>query len=136
MNDGHRKRYQVPEVPLVLDFTGGTYEGAEVRLRGDLPLRMLFHLERLGEEGKIKELITELGENVLMDWNLEDKDGVPIPATADGLMSQSTTFGMVILEKWTGALKTGDKKAGHSPLGGTSPNGDTSAALSPVTESA
>ena len=131
MENGQRSGYQVKEKSLTLDFTGGEYEGAEVRLRLNVPLRTVFEIQKLGLEGKDEAVIQELGTEVLLDWNLQRKDGTAIPATAEGLLEMPSDFGMLVLKQWTEALK-GDE----SPLGGTSPNGSTSEAPTAVTESA
>lgn len=40
----------------------------------------------------------------LVDWNLEEPEGVPVPATFEGLKSQDIDFTMQILRAWIAAL--------------------------------
>lgn len=56
---------------------------------------------------------------VLMSWNLEEPEGVPVPATVDGLRAQDLPFAMAIIVAWMTAV------AGVSvPLGLPSSGGD------------
>ena len=129
--NARRPGFQIPMRTLAVDFTGGEYEGAEVRLRLDVPLRTAFHFQQLGDTGEIEALLREFGDDILKDWNLEDDQEAAIPATADGLMGLPASFGMLLVEKWTAAMNGGD-----SPLGKPSPNGDTLAAQPAVTDTA
>lgn len=40
----------------------------------------------------------------LESWNVEDDDGHPVPADADGLMSQDPRLVTAVLQAWTAAV--------------------------------
>lgn len=124
--NGHRPGFKIPARTLNVDFEGGDYEGAYVKLKLDASLRTVFHFQELGVAGDIEPLLMEFGEGILEEWNLEDEGGKPIPATAEGLMELPSDFGMMLVEKWTEAIQ-GRVPA---PLVETSPDTDTLAALS------
>lgn len=54
----------------------------------------------------------------LVDWNLEDEDGTPIPCTADGLLSLDPDLAMTIIRAWMDAMGSVP-----DPLGGPSSGG-------------
>lgn len=57
----------------------------------------------------------------LLDWNLEEPEGTPVPATLEGLHGLEPDFVMAIIAAWLDAM------AGVArPLGAASSNGDRS----------
>lgn len=50
-----------------------------------------------------KELFARFS-SVLLDWNLQDEDGTPVPATPEGLLSEDWDFVMEILDAWMDAV--------------------------------
>ncbi len=57
--------------------------------------------------------------SVLVSWNLETEDGVPVPATKEGLYSQELLFIKAILKAWTDVVGSID-----APLSQTSSAGN------------
>lgn len=57
----------------------------------------------------------------LIDWNIEDEDGTPVPATLEGVRSQDADFMLAVVMAWLEAI--GDVSA---PLGRTSSGGGPS----------
>lgn len=101
--------------------------GLEVRTKG-ASLGDLLNLVRLAQNAArgVLDDVPELFErfaDVLLSWNLEDKDDQPVPATVQGLHSQD--FGLVqkIIEAWMSNV------AGVDPSLGKDSN---SGAISPV----
>ena len=136
MINGQVPDFEVKEKTLTVDFTGGDYEGAVVKLRLNVPLRTMFDIQLLGVAGKDAEVMQQLGTEVLSEWNIR-KDGKELPATAEGLFEMPPDFGMLLLAQWTKAMNVIEGgQGGDSPLGGTSPNGSMSEAQSGVTASA
>lgn len=81
-----------------------------------------FELSKLADQGSFgldegAELIARFAQH-LVDWNLEDEDGVPVPATAEGLNSQDFDLVIAVIMQWMDAV------AGVSaPLARPSPGG-------------
>lgn len=98
------------------------------------PVRQFIGLARLAEmqDGsakpedmeKVDELLRGFAD-CLIDWNLQDEDGMPVPATLDGIYSQDVDFVLQIVFAWIEAI------AGVSvPLGQPSSDGGRSVAPS------
>jgi hypothetical protein len=56
-----------------------------------------------GSEGATQRML-ELLAAELVSWNAEDENGVPIPATMDGIRAQDLDFSMKIIDAWTDAI--------------------------------
>lgn len=120
-----RKGFRVPRREALVEFEEGhEYHGAEVRLRLDVPMGLVFEFQRLGSDGEAA--LRRFGDQILLGWNLEDDDGEPVPATADGLLTQPFGFANTLMTRWAEAV-TGVP----GPLGVPSSNGATSAASKP-----
>ena len=89
--NGH---FTLPRRVAKLVFTG-EYEGAEVRVRLDVPLATYFEvLETRGREG-----YAVFVETAVVDWNLQDEAG-GIPATPVGAERVSPGFLSWMILKW------------------------------------
>lgn len=121
--------YKVPKRTLVLEFEqGDEHHGLEVRMILEAPLSLLFEMQRLARiatEEEAERILRTFGDALLIDWNVEDDEGQPIPATGDGLLSLPFSLARLMIAKWTEAA-TGPP----APLGAPSPNGNTLAAMS------
>ena len=115
---------------LIFD-EGSPYQGAEVVCAFDVSLGMFFEFSQAGSEDMAaqREAFVRFGDELLIEWNLEEDDGTPIPATGEGILRISAPFVMVIISKWQEAIQ--DVPA---PLGEPSPNGSTSEEPSNLTE--
>lgn len=78
------------------------------------------------------ELIRQLEEfgASLIEWNLEDEDGKPIPCTRDGLFSIDNDLAFALASEWM--AKLGGKT--DAPLPQSSPSGEPSLVESVPTE--
>lgn len=54
-------------------------------------------------QGDLRRMYEEFGDMALVEWNVEDKHGEPVPATGEGLLTQSFTFIAFILKQWVEA---------------------------------
>jgi hypothetical protein len=118
--------YQAKRKTFLLKFTDPEMEGLEVKVRstsmGNIlrmaeldnvnPLRM-----SKADIEMIKEVFAIL-ESCIISWNLEE-DGVPVPKTVDGFLSQDAEFIFTILKSWTKAMT-----AVEAPLGPQSQSGE------------
>jgi hypothetical protein len=58
-----------------------------------------------GSTAEMRAMLADFAANVI-DWNLETKDGVPIPATLDGLRTLTFDFALVLCGHWLSAMGT------------------------------
>ena len=104
--------YLPPENTARIEFEEGhEHHGMVLNLSLDMPANMLFDMiakadaydaESMESEDK-REMYRTFGDMALSSWNVEDKDGEPVPATGDGLLTQSMPFVAFILHKWVEA---------------------------------
>jgi hypothetical protein len=57
-----------------------------------------------GEDALKLDQLFERFSKALVEWNLEEPEGVPVPATFEGLKSQDIDFTMLIIRAWIAAL--------------------------------
>lgn len=126
-----RKTYKLsfqPDTPL---------DGLTVVVRG-VSLGKALELQREaarrakggGEEDAAIERMARLLAEHLIEWDAEDEDGVPIPPTLDGLLSQDAEFVSMIGDAWQNAVMASTSVPDADPLPGNSTDG-----LSSVEES-
>lgn len=115
-----------------LDFEGTEYDGLEVKV-GGLTTGEFLELISLSapgtEEGSNEtEKMLRFFSSHLVGWNLED-EGVPVPATFDGVKTNELAMNQFIISAWTDALASVPEK-----LEKKSPGGDSSVMASIPTE--
>jgi hypothetical protein len=93
-----------------------------------IPVARVLELARAGVLGEqmeitpenlalVQDLFATFGD-ALVEWNLEEDDGTPVPATAEGVLSQDMDFVMLVVQAWlTGIMGV------SAPLGGGSTSG-------------
>lgn len=106
-----------------LVFADGDYEGLTMTLRS-VSIRDLNAMATTGEEteAQARMRLTELIASHLVEWNREDENGIPLPATLESLLDEEPKLIHVVVEEWTQAI-TGVS----APLDGASPSGGLSA---------
>jgi hypothetical protein len=113
-----------------LRFEDEDMQGLQVRARS-VPLGTFLDLVKLLDVADTKSVNREDARKVdqlfkgfakaLVDWNLEEPEGVPVPATFEGLKSQDIDFSLHIVRAWIGALtQVPDFLANGSSGGGRS----------------
>lgn len=112
------KGFRPPKRTATLTFDEDhDYHGAEITVRLDAPMGLLFELENMAP----LEMMQRFGDEVLMAWNLETDDGEPIPATGVGLLTQPPDFGGDLMAAWKDAITGVDGPLGrNSDAGGRS----------------
>jgi hypothetical protein len=120
-----RKGFRIPERTARITFAGTDYDGAEIQLRLSVSFAQFIAL-RESAQGEDQEGMARLfGQNVLMDWNLEDAEGRPIPADAEGMLAIPLELTNLIVQHWV------EEVAGvPAPLSETSGDISTLAAAS------
>lgn len=107
---------KIPWRTLKVTFAPGTtYEGVEVRMRLDRPLDAYIEMGNKRDAdylaGKARGLDGEASSSawerniafvaaLLIDWNIEDDAGAPLPATADSLRTLPPQFLSDLLDQW------------------------------------
>ena len=123
-----KKGFRIPERTARVTFEGTDYDGAEIKLRLSVSFAQFIAL-RESAQGEDQEGMARLfGQNVLMEWNLEDEDGLPLPADGDGMMAIPLDLTNQIVQHWVEAVA-----AVPAPLGETSGDLSKLAAASTVT---
>lgn len=128
-----------------LTFEDPDFEGLEVTVRSaslDTLMQLLGfsgELDGLSDEqakggallGQVTAML-RLFARLLHSWNVEDDDGLPVPATFEGLFSQDFGFVMPVIERAAAAMTQAPPPLpAGSPSGGISPE-----ALIPMTPAA
>jgi hypothetical protein len=103
--------FKVQRKTYRLRFEGTELDGLVVTARG-LSTGQLLELEtaRLaraaggkGSEDGTRRMLALLA-GALVEWNAEDEDGAPIPATIDGILQQDVDFNTAIISAWQDAM--------------------------------
>jgi hypothetical protein len=90
--------FKPPRKIYTLDFTGTDYDGAHVRMRGTSLAEQL-HIEdlRASDDPNSGRELFEFMAGLLIDWNIEDDNEQPVPATLDGFRTQPLGFTFAIM---------------------------------------
>ena len=95
-----RKGFRLPERTALINFQGTDYDGAEIQIRLSVTFAQFIEL-RESAQGEDQGLMARLfGDNVLMEWNLEDDAGQPIPATGDGMLAIPLDLTNLVVQHW------------------------------------
>lgn len=129
--------YQRKRKTYSLTFEGTDYDGLTVRIRGasvEQYARAL-RLQNVAEENEdsIRELLGLFAE-ALIDWNLEDEQGAPVPTTLQAVLDEDLEMVLAMVSGWLGAI--GGVPAPleqSSPGGGPSP--EVSIPMAPLSAS-
>ena len=99
------------------------YHGAEITMRLNVPMGLVFELQRFNADSSDQEAtIRRLGDSLLMGWNVTDDGDNPLPANGEGLLTQSPDFIWAIIGGWNEAMTVPS-----APLSLPSTNGSSSA---------
>lgn len=98
---------------LKLKFVDEEYEGLEIRAKSPsmgsfLEIAEIADVDVGSADAEEVAAVLKLFEHFIgsvVDWNLEDDDGVPIPKTVDGLKTLDIDFVMDIVGAWMDGVK-------------------------------
>lgn len=93
--------YQLLRREGVLEFDEEGLAAAEVRCKLDIPIGVLFEIERSISTDPL-EGIRAFANNALVSWNIEDESG-PVAADADGALSLPIGIILRIIKAWVSA---------------------------------
>ena len=124
-----QKGFRLPDRTARITFEGTDYDGAEIRVRLNVSFAQFIALRESAQSEDQERMAGLFGENVLMDWNLEDDDGRPIPADSDGMLAIPLDLVNLVVQHWV------EQVAGvPAPLSETSGDISTLEAASTATE--
>ena len=123
-----RVRVVSPGDVVIVEITEGNYAGTSAVCSRALSLGVYLDMTRNDEDRTPQEvmaantsLLRRFGREILLEWNLDDRDGNPLPASEEGIMAIPMVLSGALFMQWQGAL-TGV----GAPLGAGSSNGTTS----------
>ena len=120
--------FKLKERTAILRFDGTQYDGAEVVMRLQMPLRTYRQLAEWKAASEF-EAVIELFCGFVKSWNLEDDQG-SIPHTPDGFNRiNDLGFLHALLDGWEAAIKGVTEVA--APLESSSNSGSTSGSETP-----
>jgi hypothetical protein len=99
-----RKGFRLPEKTARITFEDTDYDGAELRVRLSVTFGQFIALRESAQSEDQEGMARLFGENVLMDWNLEDVDGRPIPADGDGMLAIPLELTNLVVQHWVEAV--------------------------------
>ena len=99
-----RKGFRIPDQTAHLTFSGTDYDGAEIWVRLNVSFRHYIALREAAEGDDQAKMAALFGGDVLMDWNLEDDAGQPIPANGEGMLEIPLSLAMLVVQHWVEAV--------------------------------
>ena len=96
--------FRIPEKTARITFEGTDYDGAEIHVRLNVSFRHYVTLREAAEGNDQAKMAELFGGEVLMEWNLEDSSGAPVPATGDGMLQIPLALAMLIVQHWVEAV--------------------------------
>ena len=102
---------------------GHEFYGFEAVLALSASLDFMLSVASLDEYpvARQRELVRQFGDAILVSWNVEDRQGQPVPADGEGYLAQENDLCMAVMSAWTEAMTTPS-----APLGQGSSNGPSS----------
>ncbi|BBC35294.1 hypothetical protein SGFS_065880 [Streptomyces graminofaciens] len=123
---GYKPRRKI----YTLAFEGEEYEGLEVKIRG-LNTGQVMDIDAARADGGDSAIVAmlQLMAEQLVEWNVEDDEGQPVPTTFEGVRSLDIDFNWAVIDAWQNAA------AGvPAPLESGSTSGEPSLVASIPTE--
>jgi hypothetical protein len=99
--------FKIPKRTAEVSFADGhEYHGATVTFNLDLPMGFAFRYMNASLGSADHEaVLRDFGDKALTAWNIEDDDGNPIPANADGMLMAPPAFVLALMELWQEATQ-------------------------------
>lgn len=97
---GYRPKKKI----YTLAFEDPEFEGLEVKIRG-LNTGQVMDIDAARASGTESAIVTmlKLMSEQLVEWNVEDDEGQPVPTTFDGVLSLDVDFNWAIVNAWQNA---------------------------------
>lgn len=105
------KPFTIQRRKAVLEFEQAEYEGMRIEAKLDVDLRTFLDLQMLAGSGDanasdLKDAFIMFGDKILEGWNLEDEEGNPVPADADGFLTLPPSVCTAVLGAWSNAASS------------------------------
>lgn len=103
-----------------LKFEDASFDGLEVTAKSLNVEQFMRVTELLPATGNVKEDNTNMDAlfniftEALVDWNLEDEDGKPVPKTVEGVKSQEHSFMIQVAISWITAIGDVEQNLGKT----------------------
>lgn len=119
---GHKRKRKT----FLLTFADGEYAGLQVRVASP-PMGLITSSIALADVDFTKMGPDQIQPMMglfdsfamhLVDWNLEDEDGTPVPATYDGVMGEEPALVMTLMQHWLQAAFGVSDPLGEPSIGG------------------
>ncbi|MFI0768629.1 hypothetical protein ACH4TQ_27640 [Streptomyces sp. NPDC021218] len=97
--------YRPKRKTYTLSFEDPDFNGLEVKVHG-LNTGQMLDLDTAREEGSeeaIRDMLQLLADQ-LIEWNVEDDEGRPVPTTFDGIRTLDLDFNWAIINAWQAAV--------------------------------
>jgi len=127
--NGVRQGFRIPVKTALIKFEGTDYDGAEIKVRLSVSFARFIELRESAQSEDQEGMARLFGEHILMEWNLEDANGEPITADADGMFVIPMELTNLVMQHWVEAVI-----AVPGPLSETSGDISTLAAASTAME--
>ena len=99
--------FRVSKRTKIVEFEPDSeWHGIEAEVRISVPFKTLIWMQGItteGDQAKIIDTYKMFADDFLIEWNIQDEDGEPYPATADGIMLVDSDLVNAIVEKWVEA---------------------------------
>lgn len=95
--------FRLPKRTARLVFDGD-YKGLEVMVQLNVPLGAFLHIQELIADGRVGDTLKAFAEAALLEWNVEDEGGAPIPSHAEGIMRVDVEMATRIIQEWQKAV--------------------------------
>jgi hypothetical protein len=99
-----KKGFRIPDQTAHITFNGTDYDGAEIWVRLNVSFAHYIALREAAEGDDQAKMAELFGSEVLMEWNLEDASGEPVPTTGDGMLQIPLSLAMLIVQHWIEAV--------------------------------
>ena len=93
-----QRREAMLEFPVESEF-----HGLQVRAKLDVDLGTFLQFQKLGESAtpeESRELFEKFGSDIVLEWNMHDEDGKPVPANAKGFLTLPPSVCVAIVTSW------------------------------------
>ena len=99
-----KKGFRIPDQTAHITFSGTDYDGAEIWVKLNVSFAHYIALREAAEGDNQAKMAELFGSEVLMEWNLEDASGEPVPANGAGMLQIPLSLAMLIVQHWIEAV--------------------------------
>ena len=98
------KGFRIPDQTAHITFSGTDYDGAEIWVKLNVSFAHYIALREAAEGDDQAKMAELFGSEVLMEWNLEDASGEPVPANGAWMLQIPLSLAMLIVQHWIEAV--------------------------------